>query len=43
MRVLVVEDSISLADLVADGLRSEGMAVDVGYDVTAAASKIGAS
>jgi DNA-binding response OmpR family regulator len=40
MRVLVVEGSISLADVVADGLRSEGMAVDVAYDGTEAASKL---
>jgi DNA-binding response OmpR family regulator len=31
MRVLVAEDERVLADLVADGLRSEGMAVDVAY------------
>jgi DNA-binding response OmpR family regulator len=40
MRVLVVEDSISLADVVADGLRSEGMAVDVAYDGNEAALKL---
>lgn len=32
MRVLVIEDSRSLADVVAEGLRDEGMAVDVAYD-----------
>ncbi|MGM1060366.1 response regulator transcription factor [Saccharothrix sp. Mg75] len=31
MRVLVAEDERVLADLVADGLRAEGMAVDVAY------------
>ena len=40
MRVLVVEDSIALADVVAEGLRSQGMAVDVAYDGIAAASKL---
>ncbi|HKO26691.1 MAG TPA: response regulator transcription factor [Solirubrobacteraceae bacterium] len=32
MRVLVVEDQRRLADAVAEGLRREGMAVDVSYD-----------
>jgi DNA-binding response OmpR family regulator len=32
MRVLVVEDHVRLAELVADGLRREGMAVDVAHD-----------
>ena len=32
MRVLVVEDSRSLADVVAEGLRDQGMAVDVADD-----------
>ncbi|GAA3597328.1 response regulator transcription factor [Nonomuraea rosea] len=32
MRVLVVEDHRELADLLAGGLRREGMAVDVAYD-----------
>ena len=36
MRVLVVEDHEGLADAVADGLRREGMAVDVALDGTAA-------
>jgi len=40
MRVLVVEDSVALADVVADGLRSHGMAVDVVYDGRAAAVKL---
>jgi DNA-binding response OmpR family regulator len=38
--VLVVEDSHRLADVVAEGLRDQGMAVDVAYDGVAAASKI---
>ncbi|MGH9045190.1 MAG: response regulator, partial [Acidimicrobiales bacterium] len=32
MRVLVVEDSSVVADAVAEGLRDQGMAVDVAYD-----------
>src|SRR5437660_12815073 len=32
MRVLVVEDHARLAEAVAEGLRREGMAVDVSYD-----------
>jgi DNA-binding response OmpR family regulator len=32
MRVLVVEDHSELADTIADGLRREGMAVDVAHD-----------
>lgn len=40
MRVLVVEDSKSLADLVVEGLRDQGMAVDVAYDGNEAASKL---
>ena len=32
MRVLVVEDEITLADAVARGLRRQGMSVDVAYD-----------
>lgn len=32
MRVLVVEDEEELAELIAKGLRNEGMAVDVAYD-----------
>lgn len=32
MRVLVVEDQQLLADRIADGLRDQGMAVDVAYD-----------
>jgi DNA-binding response OmpR family regulator len=41
MRVLVVEDHRRLAALVADGLRREGMAVDVAYDGADALSHIG--
>jgi DNA-binding response OmpR family regulator len=40
MRVLVVEDSRTLADLIVEGLQDEGMAVDVAYDGVAAASKL---
>ncbi|GGM33042.1 DNA-binding response regulator [Longimycelium tulufanense] len=40
MRVLVVEDERVLADLVADGLRRETMAVDVAYDGTAARERL---
>lgn len=40
MRVLVVEDSRRLADVVAEGLRDQGMAVDVAYDGTEAERKI---
>lgn len=32
MRVLVVEDARSLAEVVAEGLRDQGMAVDIAYD-----------
>src|SRR6266702_1697862 len=32
MRVLVVEDNQVVADAVAEGLRDQGMAVDVAYD-----------
>ena len=32
MRLLVVEDVRSLADDIAEGLRDEGIAVDVAYD-----------
>jgi len=41
MRVLVVEDSRSLADGIAEGLRDQGMAVDVCYDGLDAAAKLG--
>ncbi|MCA2211935.1 response regulator transcription factor [Jidongwangia harbinensis] len=40
MRVLVVEDARSLAEIVAEGLRDQGMAVDLGYDGLAAAAKL---
>ena len=40
MRVLVVEDSRALADVVAEGLRDQGMAVDVAYDGLEAAGKL---
>lgn len=41
MRVLVVEDVRRLADDIAEGLRDNGMAVDVAYDGLDAAAKIG--
>jgi DNA-binding response OmpR family regulator len=41
MRVLVVEDSRSLADVVVEGLRDQGMAVDVARDGLEAAAKLG--
>jgi DNA-binding response OmpR family regulator len=40
VRVLVVEDSRELADGVAEGLRDQGMAVDVAYDGRDAAAKL---
>ena len=40
MRVLVVEDSRTLADALAEGLRDEGFAVDVAYDGVQAATKL---
>ena len=40
MRVLVVEDSRRLADVVVEGLRDQGMAVDVAYDGREASLKI---
>jgi DNA-binding response OmpR family regulator len=40
MRVLVVEDARALADLVVEGLRDQGMAVDVAYDGLVAAAKL---
>jgi DNA-binding response OmpR family regulator len=40
MRVLVVEDSRALADVVAEGLRDQGMAVDIAYDGLEAATKL---
>ena len=41
MRVLVVEDSRSLADVLAEGLHDQGMAVDVARDGLEAAAKLG--
>jgi DNA-binding response OmpR family regulator len=43
MRVLVVEDSRSLADVLAEGLTDQGMAVDVARDGLEAAAKLDAS
>ena len=40
MRVLVVEDARSLADVLAEGLRDQGMAVDVARDGLQAAAKL---
>jgi DNA-binding response OmpR family regulator len=40
MRVLVVEDSPLLANTIAEGLRDQGIAVDVAYEGNDAASKI---
>jgi DNA-binding response OmpR family regulator len=40
VRVLVVEDARALADVVVEGLRDEGMAVDVAYDGLEAAAKL---
>jgi DNA-binding response OmpR family regulator len=40
MRVLVVEDVRRLADDIAEGLRDQGIAVDVAYDGIEAAAKI---
>ncbi len=40
MRVLVVEDSRTLADAVAEGLQDDGIAVDVAYDGMQAATKL---
>ena len=40
MRVLAVEDARALADLIAEGLRDQGMAVDVAYDGLDAAAKL---
>jgi len=41
MRVLVVEDSRSLADVLIEGLRDQGMAVDAAHDGLEAAAKLG--
>ena len=40
VRVLVVEDSRTLADALVEGLQDEGMAVDVAYDGLQAATKL---
>ena len=40
MRVLVVDDSRTLADALAEGLHDEGMAVDIAYDGVEAATKL---
>ena len=40
MRVLVVEDARALADVIVEGLRDEGMAVDVAYDGLDGARKL---
>jgi DNA-binding response OmpR family regulator len=41
MRVLVVEDSLSLAEVLVEGLRDQGMAVDAAHDGPEAAAKLG--
>jgi DNA-binding response OmpR family regulator len=43
MRVLVVEDSRSLAEVLVEGLRDQGMAVDAARDGLEAAAKLDAS
>jgi len=40
MRVLVVEDAPRLANWIAEGLRDQGMAVDIAYDGEDAASRL---
>ncbi|MFF5970004.1 response regulator transcription factor [Streptomyces sp. NPDC012769] len=40
MRVLVVEDARALAEVIAEGLRDQGMAVDVSHDGLDAAAKL---
>jgi DNA-binding response OmpR family regulator len=40
MRVLVVEDNSVVADAVAEGLRDQGMAVDVAYDGASGLEKV---
>ena len=40
MRVLVAEDFRSLADVLAEGLRDQGMAVDVAFDGLEAAARL---
>lgn len=41
MRVLVAEDSHSLAEVLVEGLRDQGMAVDAAHDGLEAAAKLG--
>lgn len=41
MRILVVEDDAALAEVVAEGLRDQGMAVDLVHDGLAAAASLG--
>lgn len=43
MRVLVVEDARSLAAVVAEGLRDQGMAVDLAHDGLGAAARLDAT
>ncbi|MGI5160901.1 response regulator transcription factor [Microbispora sp. CA-102843] len=40
MRILVVEDARPLAEVVAEGLRDQGMAVDISHDGLSAAAKL---
>ncbi|MGA2010505.1 MAG: response regulator transcription factor [Solirubrobacteraceae bacterium] len=40
MRVLVVEDAARLANWIAEGLRDQGIAVDIAYDGTEAARRL---
>jgi DNA-binding response OmpR family regulator len=40
VRVLVVEDAPRLANLIAEGLRDQGIAVDIAYDGNEAAAKL---
>ncbi|MGS2644319.1 response regulator [Streptosporangium sp. LJ11] len=40
MRILVVEDARPLAEILAEGLRDQGMAVDVAHDGLAAAARL---
>jgi DNA-binding response OmpR family regulator len=40
MRILVVEDDRALAEVLAEGLRDQGMAVDVAHDGLSAAAKL---
>ena len=40
MRVLVVEDSPRHANLIAEGLRDQGIAVDIAYDGNEAVAKL---